>query len=799
MPFETPQKATEFLAAAKAIDTIAIELLSLSATEARPGELEARLKLLGGQLRHLSADLAENIQAGRARHRDMRDALAASERQFRTVAENLPHYLARHDAEARIVYANPKLQAFLGRSVAALAGTRPTEIAPDEGAQAYERMVLETAHTGRPQTRELKFVADDGQQVVHEIYCVAERGEAGEVASVLAIGYDITERKATELAHKKALNLAEGVIAAIPDVLFEVDGEGRYLNVWSKSADSLARPADELIGKSVADVLPPQQAAAAMAAIAEAKEKGVTYGHILEIDLPDGGRRCFEHSLAKKASDTSGADTFLVLSRDITARRDVEQALEETHAKLLGVLRTIPDMVWLKDINGVFLLCNHRVEQLFDKPASEIIGKTDYDLHDQALADFVVQKDRAAIEARKICINEEWILDETTGDPVLFETRKVPVFDADGNVTGVLGVARDITERHRAQEALAAREREFRTLAENLPMSIARYDCSGKQIYANPQFAGDPDLLACAESVRMAAERGTRAPAPAEQLHEAVMNVMATGIPTELELCLARDGEPAWYAVRIAPEFGPDAEVVSALTIRSDITRHKKMEQALRALVSRRDTDLEKERRRIARELHDELGQQMVGLRMNLNLLGIQFGDEVPRIREATRRMLAQLDTTIQNTRDVSSSLRPPVLDMGLIPALEWLAATFKQQTGLQCNLNMPTREVDMTEEQRVTIFRVAQESLTNAAKHAMADTIEIAFERDAGCFVLEVRDNGKGFDTQSRRNPNTFGLAGMRERVMAVGGDLTVESGAGRGTTVRARIPVGSATDGTL
>jgi signal transduction histidine kinase len=80
-----------------------------------------------------------------------------------------------------------------------------------------------------------------------------------------------------------------------------------------------------------------------------------------------------------------------------------------------------------------------------------------------------------------------------------------------------------------------------------------------------------------------------------------------------------------------------------------------------------------------------------------------------------------------------------------------------------------------------------------------MADTIEIAFERDAGCFVLEVRDNGKGFDTQSRRNPNTFGLAGMRERVMAVGGDLTVESGAGRGTTVCARIPVGSATDGTL
>jgi len=794
LPFETQQKATQFLAAANAIDTIAIELLSLTPNEARPGELEARLKHLGGQLRHLSADLAENIQAGRTRHLGMRDALAASERHFRTVAENLPHHLARHDADARLVYANPKLEAFLGHSVADIAGKRPTEIAPGEGLEAYERMVLETARTGRPHAQELKFVADDGQQVVHEIHFVAERGD-GEVASVLTIGYDITERTAAELAYKKALNLAEGVIAAIPDVLFEVDSAGRYLTVWTKSPDSLARPADELIGKTVADVLPPQQAAAAMAAIAEANEKGVTHGHVIEIDLPDGGRRCFEHSLAKKAGDTSAADSFLVLSRDITPRREVEQALQETHANLLGVLQTIPDMVWLKDINGVFLLCNHRVEQLFSKPASEIIGKTDYDLHDKALADFVVQKDREAIEARRICINEEWILDETTGEPVLFETRKVPVFDADGNVTGVLGVARDITECHRAQETLAAREREFRTLAENLPMSIARYDCTGKQIYANPQFAGDPDLLACDESVRIAAERGTRAPAPAEQLQEAVMNVMTTGVPTELELCLARDGEPAWYTVRIAPEFGPGAEVVSALTIRSDITRHKRMEQALRALVSRRDTDLEKERRRIARELHDELGQQMVGLRMNLNLLGIQFGDEVPRIREATRRMLAQLDTTIQNTRDVSSSLRPPVLDMGLIPALEWLAAAFQQHTGLRCDLSMPCAEVDMTEEQRVTIFRVAQESLTNAAKHAMANTIEIAFRRDAGCFVLEVKDNGSGFDPHSRRNPNTFGLAGMRERVMAVGGDLVVESGAGRGTTVRARIPAASGT----
>ena len=793
LPFDTEQKTTEFLAAAKAIDAIAIELLALGASSEPLHAVQAKLNLLGGQLRDLSADLSTNIAAGAASHLGMRDALAMSERQFRAVAENLPHHLARHNADGTYRYANPRLSAFLGIAAADMLGKRPTQLFIGEGYSAYESMVLETARTGCPHVKELRFVTCDGQQVIHEIRCVAESGEAGAVASVLAVGYDITERKRAEFAHKKALDLAEGVIAAIPDVLFEVDGDGRYLNVWTKNPESLARPAKELVGRSVREVLAPVQAEVAMQAIREAGEHGVTYGHTIAIDLPSGGRRWFEHSVARKPGDCPAADTFLVLSRDITARRQVEQALNETHVKLLGVLQTIPDMVWLKDPDGVFLLCNHVLEQLVGQPASAIIGKTDYDFFDAELADFFREKDRAAIEAGRVCINEEWITDPRTGERALLETRKVPVFDADGKLTGVLGVARDITERNRIAQTLAAREREFRTLAENLPMSIARYDRSGRRIYVNPRFEGDADLLVPDLSAGEIAQRCVTPASAADHLLHGVMKVIASGIPTELELCLTRDREPAWHAVRIAPEFGPGGEVVSALTICSDISVHKRMERALRALVSRRDTDLEEERRRIARELHDELGQQLVGLRMNLKLLGIQFGDGEPQLREATGRMLALVDTTIQTTRDVSSSLRPPVLDMGRIPSLEWLTATFMRHTGLHCALRVPHGEVDMTEEQLVTIFRIAQESLTNAAKHSKAEVIVIAFRRESECFVLEVTDNGRGFDTGTRPKLNTFGLVGMRERALAVGGELAIESARHVGTTICARIPIGT------
>lgn len=263
-----------------------------------------------------------------------------------------------------------------------------------------------------------------------------------------ALTVDNNEHKQAERELKKALEFTEGIIAAIPDVLFEVDEDGRYLQVWTRNPELLAQQKEMLLGKTVNEVLAPDQAAIAMEALREAGREGVADGRCICISLPNGETRWFELSVAKRPSaDPAAATTLLALSRDITERKQAEDAINSVRTQLLSVLQTMPDMIWVKDMNGVYLLCNHTFERLTGMAEAEVVGKTDFELFDIERARFFQQSDKAAIKAGEcILSDEEWVVSQEDGQTILLETRKVPVMDAGGNVVGVLGVARDVTE-----------------------------------------------------------------------------------------------------------------------------------------------------------------------------------------------------------------------------------------------------------------------------------------------------------------------------------------------------------------
>jgi len=230
-----------------------------------------------------------------------------------------------------------------------------------------------------------------------------------------------------------------------------------------------------------------------------------------------------------------------------------------------------------------------------------------------------------------------------------------------------------------------------------------------------------------------------------------------------------------------------------------DITERTKAEQEirrahdeLRELAQAMHEVRESERTRIARELHDELGQALTALKMDVDLLGETISRDRTDLLERTNAMRELLDSTVATTRRISSDLRPLVLDdLGLGAAAEWLAQTFTQRTHVPCDLEVDAACAQLGEPQASALFRILQESLTNVAKHAHAKRVEVRLERSGDDAVLTVVDDGVGMDPAARPNPRSFGLRGIGERVMLLGGGVKITSRPGAGTALVVRIPL--------
>ena len=233
--------------------------------------------------------------------------------------------------------------------------------------------------------------------------------------------------------------------------------------------------------------------------------------------------------------------------------------------------------------------------------------------------------------------------------------------------------------------------------------------------------------------------------------------------------------------------------------IASDLSEMKRAEEELRAsgeqlrnLAAHLLSVREEERARISREVHDELGQSLTAVKMDLAWLA----GRVPRTNGAMlkriRSTLRLADSIIQTIRRISTELRPAVLDLGLAEAVEWQVQEFQARSGLQCKVRLLTREV-VASNASTAMFRICQETLTNVARHAKATRVEVVLQKQRDRLVLLIRDNGRGFDQTDPSVAKSLGLLGMRERAAILGGRVNISSAPGKGTTVTAWIPLPS------
>jgi signal transduction histidine kinase len=262
---------------------------------------------------------------------------------------------------------------------------------------------------------------------------------------------------------------------------------------------------------------------------------------------------------------------------------------------------------------------------------------------------------------------------------------------------------------------------------------------------------------------------------------------------------LTRQGEQRWAEIKaITRRLEDGAYVWDGIVW--DITESKRIElelassrEQLRELSAHLESVREEEKARIAREVHDELGQMLTVLKLETSMCELAYAQLDPGLHErlnSMKRLIAQL---FQLVRDVATALRPPILDAGIASAIEWQARRFEARTQIPCLVQVPDNLPVLSDAKAIGLFRILQEALTNVMRHAQAHTVELTLILEGDELCLTVSDDGVGFVAGTGR-PTSFGVVGMRERVLIMGGQLSLESEPGEGTTLSVRVPLDEA-----
>ncbi len=493
---------------------------------------------------------------------------------------------------------------------------------------------------------------------------------------------------------------------------------------------------------------------------------------------------------------------LIIFSEVITERKQAAEALRESQTVLQLVLDSIPHGVFWKDRNSVYLGANRvsRHAMGLETPQS-VVGLTDFDIPSfrREQAEFFVYHDREVMQSGqpKFGIVEAMTLPNDT--TIWLTTNKMPMHDAAGNVTGILGTWEDITERKRAADALQRSEQRFRALIENSFDAITLNSPDGTILYASPSAARVLGYSA-------AELTGTNAyallhPDDIARIKVKMRRVAATSsiLATDVYRVQQKDGSRRWIEVMVT-NLLDDPNVEAIVCNLRDISERQRSHDELRAsrerlaALSRQLIETqESERRHLARELHDEIGQALTAIKLNLNAL--QQLDLVAKPRSLVQETISVVDQTLRQVRTLALDLRPSMLDdIGLVAALRWCLDRQSQRASFSPNFVGDSSVRGASKEIETACFRIAQESLTNIARHAKARNVRIELHQKDNELELVVTDDGVGFDVPAARDRAasgaSIGLLGMEERVLLVGGQLVIESIPSCGTTIRARFP---------
>jgi PAS domain S-box-containing protein len=638
---------------------------------------------------------------------------------------------------------------------------------------------------------------------------VIERDGEGKPLRIAGIEIDVTARKRAEEELKRAQAFVLSVLENIPHMLFIKDAKDlRFVQFNKAGEDLLGYGRNELIGKNDYDFFPQDEADY----FTKKDREVLKSGHL--IDIPNEpiqtrqrGVRIL-HTKKIPLFDTTGKPRYLLgISEDITERKLVEEALQASEERYSSLVSQATDIIYTAGIDGRFTFVNAAACAIMGYQEAELLGKHYLEL---------IRPDFR--EAAQRCYKQQ-LLERTPSTYFEFPTitkhgcevwfgQRVQLRVAQGQIVGVEAIARDITERKKVEGALRTSEEKLRQALLASNTGIWDWNTETGEVRYSKEWKGQlgfreselPDTFEAWES-RLHPEDRDRAVVYAR----AYCANPAGAFRQDFRL-RHKDGTYRWIESHASFVTEVDGRRVRLLGSHTDITERKQAEAALQEAydqlqtVTRRLLEAqEAECQRIARELHDEFGQVLTGLKFDVAWLSNHLSrtngsaDRVAMMSKLTA-MSQSVDGLIQSVRATASALRPSVLDdLGLVAAIEWLVSTIRERTGLPSELTIDPKIQERTIEPEVatTVFRSAQELLTNIMRHAQASAVSVQLTMTDRHLSLMVRDDGRGIRGQEWEEGRSLGLRGVHERVKLIGGSITIAGSPGAGTEVSLLLPI--------
>jgi PAS domain S-box-containing protein len=769
--------------------------------------VEARVRPISFGGREALLILADDVTASQ----QTQEALRASERRFRTLVENSWDVTLLLRPDGTILYDAPSPGHVLGYDEENFVNRNAFELVhPDDQAALRRELVALAERPSGPATVQFRARHRDGSWRWLEAVGANLLGEPS-IQAVVVNYRDVTDRKRVEEALRQSQHRFEVLVNTIEGVVWDADPRTSRFSFVSRQAERLlGYPVERWLAEpnfweTHLDLRDRAWAVDfSLRSVAARKPYELEYRMVA-----DDGRVVWLRDLVTVVCEADRPVALRGIMLDITTRKQAEERLRESEERHRLIAELTSDYTYSCRVepDGTVRLASAT------EGFTRVTGYTQEEVHLQDVERRLIHPDDQSLALER---KKRWLAGGRDSGEIRLRTKQgetrwvrytlQPLRDAgQGRVVGLIGAAQDITERKRTEETLQRLVRRHELILGAAGEGIYGLDLEGRTTFVND--------AAARMFGRDAGEMVGR------NLHHLIHHTRRDGTPHPAEECpifrSCRDGirhritedifwrrDGTWFPVEyISTPIWEDGELVGAVVTFSDVSERKHVEEKLQENAERLRTlsgqlleVQELERRHLASELHDEIGQMLTGLQLSL-AMSVHLDPEQLRANVAHAQGLVK-DLTAR-VRDISLRLRPAMLDdLGLLPTLLWHIERYTKQTGVDVLFEHENLERRLHPRKVETAaYRIVQEALTNIARHAKVREATVRIWLDQDLLYVQVQDDGVGFDPQAvAAAAASSGLSGMQERALVLGGYVVIDSGPGTGTRVTAELPVGGA-----